>query len=593
MDENIKNVEAHKACLGTDARNGEEEKKEQKIVKFPFRECFIYFIFLIFFTVMCMAGRTYGQHNFWISNQFRLNIDGDQFNDHNGQGRGFPDINVKADIENFIIQTLMPMLYINESDSGQPLEEDQYNVVFNQNKLVGGVRITLVRVNEEECGFTGLPSAFTPCYPEYFKNEVNKTDYHVGSLVMPYMSESQAHSAIFVAMINRNGYFGDGNVYDLSTVKSTAFAEVHELFTNDFIRRDARVIFFDFVTLNANLNLHTVVRLCFELPAEGGVVTYSEIKTWRFWRYLGSRGNLLFFMEIFVVIMVIFYTQEELLELYRQGFLEYKKCWWNIIDWLNLIFFYLTIFWRIKVEFSHKPNFTSLDEYESYRRYVRVFTMESYFNMVNGFLLTFKLFKYLNASARIRLLFTLFHKTAGDIIIFGIILFVILLSYGVTGFLVFSSDVSDYRTLSHSILNLIRYTVSDMDYAALQKSNIFVGTIYYVSWTVLMILVLVNVFIAILSDGYSEAQEDIKEEHENTFELLGKGNPLMNLFSSKFFDFLDKDRDGRVSHAELALEIGHEQARELISAYDRDGDGMLDKAEHEKMYEIETTDRRK
>merc|ERR1719204_3003592 len=100
------------------------------------------------------------------------------------------------------------------------------------------------------------------------------------------MTESQAQSQAFYARISQDGYRGNGNVYDLSTNKSVAWADLQELFDNDFIGRDARVLFFDFVTLNPNLNLHTTVRLCFELPAEGGVATYSEIKTWRFWRYL-------------------------------------------------------------------------------------------------------------------------------------------------------------------------------------------------------------------------------------------------------------------------------------------------------------------
>jgi len=288
--------------------------------------------------------------------------------------------------------------------------------------------------------------------------------------------------------------------------------------------------------------------------------------------------------------MVIFYTQEEVIELYKQGFVEYRKNLWNIIDWVNLVFFYITIFWRIKVELGDKPTFTNLEKYESYRRFVWDFSMEAYFNMVNGFLLTFKLFKYLNASRRIRLLFTLFRKTAGDILVFGIILFVLWLAYGIAGFLVFSSDVSDYRTLRYAILNLVRYTVTDMDYDSLRQSNIMCGTIYYVTWTILMLLVLVNVFVAILTDGYTACQEENKKHEPEKFTLgmflPSKDTKMMRMIRNLIWKDLDKNQDGLVSEAELALMHGKTDAKAIIDNFDKDGDGNLNEMEFEEMYDM-------
>lgn len=585
-------------------QNGEFEELENKsgtsenetFPHFSIKECIIYFIFIIVFAAMCMTGRTYDSHNFWISNQLRLSLEGGVYTDNLDQGRLFADTTRKKDVELYVKQILMPLLYINETTSGKAINEEQYNFVLDQNKLLGGMRITMIRMNEEECLFKGLTAAFTPCYPEYSKNRVNTSDYQVGNLVMEYMSQSEGKSEDFYARMTENGYAGNGNVYDISPDKGTANAEINELFANDMIGRDARVVFFDFVTLNPNLNLHTVVRLCFEIPAEGGVATYSEIKTWRFWRYLGSRGKLLLATEVFVVLMVFFYTQEEVLEIFKQGFVNYKRSLWNLVDWVNLAFFYITIAWRIKVEINDKPTFTNLERYESYRAFVWNFSMEAYFNMVNGFLLTFKLFKYLNASRRIRLLFTLFKKTAGDILVFGIILFVIWLAYGVAGFLVFSSDVSDYRTLYFSIINLMRYTVTDMDYGILQQSNNMWGTIYYVSWTFLMFLVLVNVFVAILTDGYAACQEENKRLEPEKFTigmfLPNKDTVMMRKIRSLIFREVDKDKDGILTAAELTSAHGKEEAKAILQIYDKDGDGNINEAEFEQMYEQKDGDHR-
>merc|ERR1712129_125697 len=63
-----------------------------------------------------------------------------------------------------------------------------------------------------------------------------------------------------------------------------------------------------------------------------------------------------------------------------------------------------------------------------------------------------------------------------------------------------------------SILNLMRYTVTDLDYEKLRNSNKFLGSLYYILWSILMILILANVFIAILSDAYSTISNEEDEE---------------------------------------------------------------------------------
>lgn len=548
-------------------------------------ECFRYFFFLIVFTTMCTSGRTLNAHNYWISNQFRYSLEESTYADVMSQSKLFQDLNEVQDIPLYLEQVVMGLLYVNASHTGETLTLAEKNFVLAHNKLLGGVRITVIRVNEVPCEFQGLPDDFTPCYSGYSSGATNKSTYFVGDKEMLYLTEEEAQSETFYGRFM--SYGGDGNVYDLSANYDVAWREFHELFQDGLIRRDARVLFFDFVTLNANLNLHTVGRLCFELPADGGVVTYSEIKTWRFWRYLTDRGKRLFAMEIIVTMMVVFYTWEELSEIYKEGFYEYRKDFWNLVDWVNLLFFYTTIFWRIKVELSSHPSMTNLYSYESYRTYVWIFSMEAYFNMVNAFLLYFKLFKYLNVSRNVRVLFMMFKKTASDMLVFVIILIVIFLAFGIGGFLVFSSNVSDYRTFSFSIINLFRYTVTEMDYDALNQANVTAGTIYYMTWTLLMLLILVNVFIAILSDGFAEAQEEKEQSNEESVLPFLFIKSMPNVFRKMLFDMIDVNKDGLLDKSEIAKNEGitEEEAANQIKEFDKDNDGKLDEAEFDNFYE--------
>jgi len=546
----------------------------------PFCDCIRYFFFLVIFTVMCMCGRTLDEHNFWISNQFRSSFEIATFNDVIEQGQVFGAMSEVEDIYLFLTQVAMPLLFVNSSYNNEPLIETEKNFVLGQNKLLGGVRLTIIRSNMVDCKFAGLPDEFSPCYSKYTSGSTNKSNYFVSGYEMPYLTASEAKSTPFSAFYME--YEGDGNIFDLDEDPTTAYIELEDIWYGGLIKRDARVLFFDFVTLNPNFNLHTVGRLCFELPVDGGVITYSQIKTWRFWKYLGSRGKILFVMEIIIVLMVVYYTWEEMFEVYTQGFVEYKKNPWNLVDWINIIFFYLTIIWRIRVVLSDSPSMTNYETYESYRYFVWLFSMEAYFNMVNGLLLYFKLFKYLNASKKMRLLFRVFYKTAADMFTFIVILCVFYMAYGLCGYLIFSSDVSDFRELKIAIMNLFRYTVTDMDYEALKQSSISTGTLYYVSWTLIIVLVLVNVVVAILSEGF----EEVQEENKNSPEEFTLTKFIPKSFRKLIFQKIDTNQDGFLDEYEFAAAHGIDvkKAKEIIEKYDVNNDGKMDMAEFDRYY---------
>jgi polycystin 1L2 len=81
------------------------------------------------------------------------------------------------------------------------------------------------------------------------------------------------------------------------------------------------------------------------------------------------------------------------------------------------------------------------------------------------------------------------------------------------GYLAFSVDVDEFRTFGRTLLTLFRSLVGDLDYDTLYDANRVVGPIFYIAFYTLMLLVLVNVFIAILGDAHQTiVQEDQEKE---------------------------------------------------------------------------------
>ena len=102
-----------------------------------------------------------------------------------------------------------------------------------------------------------------------------------------------------------------------------------------------------------------------------------------------------------------------------------------------------------------------------------------------------------------------------------------------------------------------------------------------------MLLILTNVFIAILSNAYENFNESNKDNKLNLseFDIFGKvSNGVSNI--RNYFKTFDKNNDNKINTSELATMTGIDKkdAAKLIKIYDKDGDGNLDRME---MHELE------
>merc|ERR1712233_93756 len=105
-----------------------------------------------------------------------------------------------------------------------------------------------------------------------------------------------------------------------------------------------------------------------------------------------------------------------------------------------------------------------------------------------------------------------------------------------------------------------------MDYEAMTRSSRTWGGAFYFVWSLLMLLVLANVFIAILTEAYSEVQMDLTGSDDLNF--IGKGWTKMKDKINKLkVNDMDEDGDGMIGPEELAKQTGItvERAREVIS----------------------------
>ena len=104
-----------------------------------------------------------------------------------------------------------------------------------------------------------------------------------------YKSASDTGSRDFWGKVATYG--GGGYTKELTKELANATAIINELKNNLWLEQGTRVLFIDFTTYNANINLFCIVRLVFEFPATGGVFPSHQFNTVKLLRYVSSFGK--------------------------------------------------------------------------------------------------------------------------------------------------------------------------------------------------------------------------------------------------------------------------------------------------------------
>uniref|UniRef100_A0A6P7F1D4 Polycystin-2-like isoform X3 n=1 Tax=Diabrotica virgifera virgifera TaxID=50390 RepID=A0A6P7F1D4_DIAVI len=98
---------------------------------------------------------------------------------------------------------------------------------------------------------------------------------------------------------------------------------------------------------------------------------------------------------------------------------------------------------------------------------------------------------------------------AWDILGFSIMFFIIFFAYAELGYLVFGHQVENFSTFSISMFTLLRTILGDFNYPEIEEANSVLAPIYFITYIFLVFFVLLNMFLAIINDTYSDVKTEI------------------------------------------------------------------------------------
>ncbi|XP_074866117.1 polycystin-2-like protein 2 isoform X2 [Carettochelys insculpta] len=393
--------------------------------------------------------------------------------------------------------------------------------VYYENLLLGLAQIRQLKVRNNTCSIYPYFRTFLKeCYQEYRYAAEDRSDFGLkNGSIWTYSSASSLAPWHWGAIAL---YSSGGFMFTLPKSKSESVRKLEFLRRNGWLTRGTRVVFIDFSVYNANINLFCVVRLVVEFPATGGALPSSQFYSVKLLRYVTYSDYFLASCEVIFCLFIFSFIIQEIIKV-KNLQKEYFKSAWN---WLDMLLVSLSIFaisfnvYRtVEVSLLMESLLSNAYAYPDF--YFLAYWQTRYNNMIaiNVFFAWIKIFKYISFNKTMTQLSSTLSRCAKDIIGFAIMFFIIFFAYAQLGYLVFGSQVDEFSTFQNCIFTQFRIVLGDFNFASIEQANRILGPIYFITFVFFVFFVLLNMFLAIINDTYSEVKADFAVVPSKEFEI--------------------------------------------------------------------------
>uniref|UniRef100_A0A8C5JLF4 Polycystin-2 n=1 Tax=Junco hyemalis TaxID=40217 RepID=A0A8C5JLF4_JUNHY len=482
----------------------------------------------------------------------------------------FKTLSTMDDFWKFTEGPLLDGLYWEMWYNNKTMAENK-SFIYYENLLLGVPRIRQLKVRNGSCSIPeDLKEEIKDCYDVYSVANEDTAPFGLrNGTAWTYTNEKDLNGSSHWGLIAT--YSGAGYYQDLSRTREVTALQIASLKENLWLDRGTRAAFIDFSVYNANINLFCVIRLLIEFPATGGLVTSWHFQPVRLIHYISTSDFFLAACEMSFCLFVLYYMVEEVLEIRIHG-LRYFRSVWNCLDILiivlSVVAIGINIYRTSAVDMLLKK---LLEDQNSFPNFEPLAYWQMQFNniaAVTVFFVWIKLFKFVNFNRTMSQLSTTMSRCVKDVIGFAIMFFIIFLAYAQLAYLVFGTQIDDFSTFQDCIFTQFRIILGDFNFTEVEEANRILGPVYFTTFVFFMFFILLNMFLAIINDTYSEVKSDMAQQKAEMelSDLIRKVNVCK----------LNEKTSHHNGHTDAEIEA-------IFTKYDQDGDQELTEHEHQQM----------
>uniref|UniRef100_A0A8C5AP05 Polycystic kidney disease 2-like 1 n=1 Tax=Gadus morhua TaxID=8049 RepID=A0A8C5AP05_GADMO len=570
-------LEGARGLWGTTLTEDNSDNREQ-FMRTTLRELLVYLVFLV---DICLL--TYGMTS--SSTYYYTKAMTDLFVSTSGDGGvAFQSIDSMSDFWIYAKGPLLDGLYWTKWYNNQPLASGERSFIYYENMLLGVPRMRQIKIKDNSCKVhSDFQDEIKGCFDVY--NEIKEDDQgsrDINGTAWTYHTEKEINGSAHWGLLT--SYSGAGFYQDLNTTKAESAAVVGELKENLWLDRGTRAVFVDFSTYNANINMFCVIRLLVEFPASGGAIPSYQIRTVKLIRYITYWDYFILGCECVFCLFILYYIVEEILEL-RIHKCSYFKSVWNILDvviiMLAIVAVVFNVFRTIKVDKLLGKLLQQPDIYADFEFLAFWQTQYNNMNAVNLFFAWIKIFKYISFNKTMTQLSSTLGRCAKDILGFAVMFFIVFFAYAQLGYLLFGTEVDSFSTFVKCMFTQLRIILGDFDYNAIERANRVLGPIYFFTYVFFVFFVLLNMFLAIINDTYSEVKEELSLQKDDLqiTDLIKQ----VTASSPRQLQYYHIEPNRGTTSCSARMGHADHEISAAFSRFDYDGNQVLDREEQERM----------
>jgi len=436
---------------------------------------------------------------------------------------GFYDISNDAAwfewVETRLLPTIMSEEYFNGDSRSASWGQRFVNTVAMYNTQTVPVRFRQARVKDDSCDTPANSQLARPCWGEFTADRQFKQAFGL-DYGNRYLTDLNAIGAGWP-----QSYGTEAHVVDMPLNASAAVATLRRMQQGLWLNEQTRVVAIESSWYNANLDLSIYSRWQIDISPGGRFTPSVVLHSCRLAPYAGSMDTFRLALEVIFLFMLIYFCVE-----CGYDIRSYKASYFfSVWHWLELVNFgmYLWILvWWLTYLLKDKTPFevVSTAMYEQRPDLSQVASHFDFMANMAAFNIVFsymKLFKYLQIFPSFGLLWRTLKMAAGDTWPFLFVFLLFTCGFAFAGHWMFGLMLVEFHSWPRSFVTLFLTMVGGFPYEDIRRVDAFGGAVFTAAWVLVMVMVVVNMFVAILTEWYRLVEEERRTVEERLRRRVG------------------------------------------------------------------------
>jgi hypothetical protein len=491
------------------------------------RDFLLYVPFLALFLAFFMGRRNFAQEYFAVEMASR------QLGSENMMPRNpidnaplpyyvksFFDIDQQMDWYDWLEALAVPKLFPHESS----VAPQDVRFVTSDMIPIGAVRIRAKHILNGTCEVNKqwYPPNMTlsprDCYGAYSSSHQMTVPYEIVSGQRFEYKECENSLLLIVGRQSRYGCGGYNVDIPTNTNRSEALRIVRTMRNGKLANVvTVRFLSLEFYAYIPSLDGFLACRMILEVTPGGGFIPWNYVRV--FYGHSSKSGvwlavDIAFAVMVLASLVRLRWDYQAFVELTGSG-MRYFLNLGHLFTIVNLVLFLCTLishFIWIGVSWNESGLFPPDDIGSQVSYPLRIALIDEfskftlYFSSVNAVISALVVLRFARANRRLNIVQRALKSILPSLIAVLIIFVIVIVCYALAGTLIFGTGVQEYRDISAAIVTLFRALQGDFDYMLLWRENRALAFVYFWSFIILGLFILLNFTVAILMRGFSNEQ---------------------------------------------------------------------------------------